>query len=224
MKKIFTLIAAAFMAASINAQGTFALQYEDPASPAGTQVTSVDNITFTWGVAGEADFKGGNKKNETLKEALGATGYCEGNGVNGSLTGGTVYYFEPTINGAITVGFVLNSGKAFFVQDIDGNNVDFTMTDAEGTAVELENGGKLADKLTGGLVKFNVAAGKKYAVYCTGSKLGFYGFKLEAGGSSSVNAIEADKTVYTPAYNVAGQRVSDNAKGLIIKNGKKVIR
>ncbi|MGM9713741.1 MAG: hypothetical protein ACI3Y5_06450 [Prevotella sp.] len=224
MKKIFTLIAAAFMAASVNAQGSYGVQSGDPAVPAGTQVTSVDNITFTWGVTGGADFKGGNKSSSTLKDVLGATGYCEGNGENGKLTEGTVYYFEPTINGAITVGFVLNASKAFFVQDIDGNNVDFTMTDAEGNAVELANGGKLADKLTGGLVKFNVAAGKKYAVYCTGSKLGFYGFKLEAGGSSSVNAIEAEKTVNAPAYNVAGQRVSDNAKGLIIKNGKKVIR
>ena len=43
-------------------------------------------------------------------------------------------------------------------------------------------------------------------------------------GSSSVNAIEVDKNVDSPAYNVAGQRVSDNAKGLVIKNGKKVIR
>ena len=136
MKKIFTLIAAAFMAASVNAQGTFALQNGDPASAAGTQVTSVDNIIFTWGVAGEADFKGGNKKSEVLKDALGSTAYCEGNGKNGKLTEGTVYFFEPSVNGTITVGFVLNSGKAFYVQDVDGNNIDFTVTDAEGNAVE----------------------------------------------------------------------------------------
>ena len=223
MKKIFTLIAAAFMAASVNAQGTFALQNGDPESAAGTQVTSVDNIIFTWGVAGDEDFKGGNKKSGVLNEALGSTAYCEGNGKNGKLTGGTVYFFEPSVNGTITVGFVLNSGKAFYVQDVDGNNIDFTVTDAEGNAVELTNGGKLADKLTGGLAKFNVTSGKKYAVYCTGSKLGFFGFKFE-GGSASVNAIEVDQNVDSPAYNVAGQRVSDNAKGLVIKNGKKVIR
>ena len=93
MKKIFTLIAAAFMAASVNAQGTFALQNGDPASAAGTQVTSVDNIIFTWGVAGDDGFKGGNKKSEVLKDALGSTAYCEGNGKNGKLTEGTVYFF-----------------------------------------------------------------------------------------------------------------------------------
>lgn len=93
MKKIFTLIAAAFMAASVNAQGTFALQNGDPASAAGTQVTSVDNIIFTWGVAGDDDFQGGNKKSGVLKGALGSTAYCGGNGVNGTLTGGTVYFF-----------------------------------------------------------------------------------------------------------------------------------
>ena len=94
MKKIFTLIAAAFMAASVNAQGTFALQNGDPASAAGTQVTSVDNIIFTWGVAGDEDFKGGNKKSGVLNEALGSTAYCEGNGKNGKLTEGTVYFLS----------------------------------------------------------------------------------------------------------------------------------
>ena len=48
--------------------------------------------------------------------------------------------------------------------------------------------------------------------------------KITYGEGTGINAIEADKTVNTPAYNVAGQRVSDNAKGLVIKNGKKVIR
>ena len=111
MKKIFTLIAAAFMAASVNAQGTFALQNGDPESAAGTQVTSVDNIIFTWGVAGEADFKGGNKKSEVLKDALGSTAYCEGNGKNGKLTEGTDYFFEPSHNDTITVIIILNTRK-----------------------------------------------------------------------------------------------------------------
>ena len=36
-----------------------------------------------------------------------------------------------------------------------------------------------------------------------------------------MSSVEADVKADGKAYNVAGQRVSDNAKGLVIKNGKK---
>ena len=224
MKKFFTLIAVAMMAVSgAMAQGTYGVQNGDAGVASGTQETSVQNIIMTWGVAGGDDFKGGNKKNEALKELLGATAYCEGNGVNGAFDSGTIYYFEPKNNGTLQVGFVLNANKAFFVKDGEGNDIDFTATDSKGTAIELTNGGKLGEKLTGGVAKFNVVGGKKYAVYCTGSKLGFYGFKYEVG-STGIADINADvNDANAPAYNLAGQRVNANAKGLVIKNGKKYV-
>lgn len=233
MKKIFTLIAAAFVAVSVNAQGTYAVQNGDPGVAAGTQVTTVPNMTFTWGVAGGADFKGGNKKNENLKAQLGSTGYCEGNGENGKYDekkkcyAGTVYLFEPQSNGTVTVGWVLNASKAFYIQECSGAtlvDVSFTSVDSEGTTVELTNGGKLAEKLTGGLSTFAVEAGKKYAVYCTGSKLGFYGFKYELGTPAGISSVESDASAASSAiYNSVGQRVNANAKGLVIKNGKKFV-
>ena len=220
MKKIFTLIAVAAMAMSVNAQGTYAVMNGDATVAAGTTVTSVPGITMTWGVAGGADFKGGNKKSEVLKDVLGSTAYCEGNGENGSLTGGTVYYFEPSVAGKITVGFVLNNGKSFFVKDIDDTEVNFTCTDAAGSAVTLSNGGSVDAKLTGGLVTFDVTSGKKYAVYCTGSKLGYYGFKFDT--TNNINVVKAAEN-NAPAYNLAGQQVGKDYKGVVIQNGRKVI-
>lgn len=222
MKKIFTLIAAAFMAVSVNAQGVYGVQAGDAGVAAGTTYSGVPNITMTWGVAGGADFKDG-KASRTLEKLLGATGYCEGNGQSGKLKSGTVYYYEPAQAGTLTVGVVLNAGKAFYVQDIDGNNVDFVMTDSEGTTILTENGGKLEAKVTGAIVTFSVAAGKKYAVYCAGSKLGYYGFKYVVGGTG-IEGVTADKASSDLLYNVAGQRVNANAKGLVIKNGKKIIK
>ncbi len=225
MKKIFTLIAMALMAVGANAQGTYAVMNGDEGVAAGTTVTSVNNLKFTWGVAGEDAFKGGNKKSEVLKDVLGSTGYCEGNGNNGTLTGGTVYYFEPLINGSLTVGFVLNGGKAFFVQESDGTNVTFTCTNAEGESITLENGGTVAEKLTGGLATFAVTAGKKYAVYCAGSKLGFYGFKFEEGTGTGIQDIKSQTIdLNAPAYNLAGQKVDKSFKGVVIQNGKKMIQ
>lgn len=224
MKKFFTLIAVAMMAVCANAQGTYGVQNGDAGVASGTQEKSVANITMTWGVAGGADFKGGNKKNEVLNEQLGATAYCEGNGANGKLTEGTVYFFEPALDGKLTVGWVLNANKKFYIQECSGSepqDVTFTTVDSEGNAVELACGGKLDTKLTGGLSTFAVAKGKKYAVYCAGSKLGFYGFKFEI--TSGISNLEVENAADNATYNVAGQKVSENTKGLVIKSGKKFI-
>ena len=47
MKKFFTFIAAVAMAASVNAQGTYAVA-EGDAVTAGDQITSVNNVTLTY--------------------------------------------------------------------------------------------------------------------------------------------------------------------------------
>ena len=199
-KKLFTLLTLILGAYSCAfAQGTYGVKSGDAGVASGTQETSVDNITMTWGVEGGADFKGG-KSNTALKDLLGATGYCEGNGQNGSATGGTVYFFEPAIDGTLSVGFVLNANKNFFVQVLDGEEwvsiSTIKVTDSKGASVVLDNGGTLGDKLTGGVVIFDVEAGKKYAVYCTGSKLGYYGFKFEAAVTDPVIKA-ADATILT---------------------------
>lgn len=219
MKKMFTLIAAALMTVGVSAQGTFGVQDGDAAVAAGTKVTSVDNITMTWGVDGGKNFNGGDKKSAVLESVLGATAYCSGNGENGKLDAGTVYLFAPAKAGQLTVGVVLNGGKNFFIQDGDGNSVNFTTTDAEGNAVTLENGGTLADKLTGGLMTFNVEAGKTYGVYCTGSKLGFYGFKYTVGEAGESAGAEAGKKLVEMAgyslYSNNYQQLEDGTWGYV---------
>lgn len=46
----------------------------------------------------------------------------------------------------------------------------------------------------------------------------------KTNGSTGINAVKASaESVNAPLYNLAGQRVSNDAKGLVIKNGKKVV-
>lgn len=47
MKKFFTLIAAVALAASVNAQGTYAVKVGDKVN-AGDKITSVKNVTLTY--------------------------------------------------------------------------------------------------------------------------------------------------------------------------------
>ena len=181
MKKIFTLMALACMAFTAQAQGKFALEAGTGDFAAGTQITSVPNITLTFGFAGEADYK------DPAADASveGYTAYTAGNGVNGKADGGsgTTYILEPAKNGEITVAVVVNANKAFYVLE-------------NGTALSAYNGITVAEK-TYTTYKFDVSGGKTYKVFCTGSKLGFYGFEYTVsesqGGSGDTPVVESGK-------------------------------
>ena len=75
-----------------------------------------------------------------------------------------------------------------------------------------------------GYVSFPVEAGKYYHMFNTKSQIGIYGFEFTAGatGISDITANKANANA--PIYNLAGQRVNDNAKGILIQNGKKFVK
>ena len=116
--------------------------------------------TLTFGFEGGADFKAGVAHGVLAEQ--GFVAYTEGNGENGAADKGTTYIITPKYDGEITVGVVLNKDKAFYILENE-------------EAMEGFNGIKVAEKLYG-TYTFNVAANNTYKVYCTGSKLGFYGF------------------------------------------------
>lgn len=114
--------------------------------------------------------------------------------------------------------------------------------EAEGTAKYL-NVGKMADdyilqhtngvtqnRPALGYVSFPVEAGKSYYLFNPKSQVGLYGFEFTAGSVTgptgisdiTVDGVQADPNA--PVYNLAGQRVNKDAKGLLIKNGKKYIK
>ena len=159
MKKIFTLMTLFCVALGMQAQGKYALTAGTGDFAAGTKVTTVPNITMTFGVAGEADYK--DPVADTHVD--GYTAYTAGNGVNGKEDSGTQYSFVPAKNGKLTVAVVLNSGKSFYITE-------------NGTALSNYNGNTVDEKFYG-TYEFDVKAGNTYKVYCTGSKLGFYGFE-----------------------------------------------
>lgn len=212
MKKIFTLIAVAAMALTANAQGKFALA-QGEAPHFGDKITSVANCKLTFGDVdkpGEMkDFLAAVADSDTpatLTEQ-GWGFYTKGNDVNGNKDGGTIYVFMPNIAGVITVAVVLNSGKKFHISE-DGTD----MAGYDGITV---------DEKYYGTYSFNVKAGSTYKVWCDGSKLGFYGFELT--DATSVKAIKNVTENNGEVYNLAGQKVDANAKGLVIKNGKKFV-
>ena len=143
----------------------FALQESETKIPAGTTVNVKDAdgdvvATLTYGVEGGADFVAPATRDND--EYQGFKVYTAGNGENGTATSGTVYILKPIYDGEMTVGVWLNAGKPLYIQEDD-------------TSLEGFNGYK-ADYASGTAFTFPVKAGSVYKVYCTGSKLGFYGF------------------------------------------------
>ena len=205
MKKIFTLIAVAAMALTVNAQGKYAME-EGETIVAGTQPAKDKRVATCKLVFGE----GGDDFKAAVADASveGYTAYTPGNGTNGNKENGTFYLLTPTIDGNITVAVVLNADKKFYIEE-------------DGTALENFNGFTVDEKYYG-TYTFNVKANKTYKVYCAGSKLGFYGFELKEGSATGINAVKAEKA-NAAAFNLAGQQVSENYKGVVIKDGKKVV-
>lgn len=175
MRKKLSLLLVALMAVvtgtwADNPKVTYALA-EGATFTSGQSVDVKDGeklvATITYGEEGDgyADFKAATN-NSSVE---GFTAFTEGNGVNGNKAGGTFYTIVPKFDGTIEVAVVLNANKAFYIEK-------------DGTALDGYNGMTVGSKYYG-TYSFPVVAGSSYKVYCSGSKLGFYGFNFEYIGS-----------------------------------------
>lgn len=232
MKKFFTLIAAVALAASVNAQGTYAVQVGDKVN-AGDKITSVENITLTYMENAGTAFADVKKQSNWADGDFTAyvCGVNNGKLVKGSEPTGCVYKFETANAGTLTVAIQMGANKGFHILDADFAEVtpgSYNLPSANGESQKFtlnEKNENIIAAKSNGIVTFSVAAGGTYYVLAAGTRMGFFGFKYTIGtstGISSVNAAAAKKNGKT--YNMAGQEVSSSAKGLIIKNGKKYVK
>ena len=232
MKKFFTLIAAVAMAASMNAQGTYAVQVGDKVN-AGNQIKSVKNITLTYIEKDGTAYADGKENTNWADADFGAyvCGKNSGKLVSGAEPTGCAYKFETTKAGSLTVAVQLNASKGFHILDADfaevapasynlpaakdGDSQEFTQND---------KGENIVSAKSNGTVTFSVAEGGTYYVLAAGTKMGFYGFKYVTGTSTGISDIQAPKSSKDGAtFNLLGQKVANDAKGIVIKNGKKFI-
>lgn len=232
MKKFFTLIAAVAWAASVNAQGTYAVQVGDKVN-AGDKITSVKNVTLTYMENAGTAFAVGKKQSNWADADFGAyvCGKNSGKLVSDAAPTGCGYKFETAKAGSVTVAVQLSGNKGFHILDADFAEVapaSYNLPAAkDGASQEFTQNGKgeniIAEK-SNGTVTFSVAEGGTYYVLAAGTKMGFFGFKYETGTSTGISSIEAAAKNDGKTYNMAGQQVSGSFKGLVIKNGKKFVK
>lgn len=236
MKKIFTLIAVALLggAVSVNAQGTYAIAVNDPIT-AGQEITSVSNATLTFSASGGTFIAGKKTQNWVETDFVAYTnGGANGTIVDGAAPTGCVYIIKTAKAGQVTVGVQLNTKKSFHI--LDKNFAEVTgytynlPASAEATESQtLVDDGKGGVMLptdgakSNGTVTFNVVADGTYYVLATGTKMGFFGFKYTVADGINNIATETEANANAPIYNLAGQQVSKDFKGVCIQNGKKFI-
>lgn len=197
----------------------------------GDKITSVTDIVMTYGGDGGGDNLAAYTGKADDSHIAGYTASVGGNGVNpvdadgksfdksGNVpTRGTYYMFEPKYDGTLSVGVILNANKKFYIVE-------------DGTALDAYNGITVDEKYYG-TYEFDVKGGKTYHVFCTGSKLGFYGFDYTSKGiteaiksvNSNVNVLNGDVySVNGVKVRNAGESLEGLAKGLYIIGGKKVV-
>lgn len=75
-----------------------------------------------------------------------------------------------------------------------------------------------------GWITFDAEADGEYWLFQDSSQIGFGGYEFTAagGGESGIATIAAEQK-NAPIFNLAGQRVGKNVKGLMIQNGKKFL-
>ena len=161
------------------------------------------------------------------------TGTVNGKLVSNDAPTGCVYIIKTVKAGQVTVGVQLSPDKGFHILDkdfaevtgysynlpasADATESQVMTTNAKGEAIIPANGAK-----SNGTVTFNVAANGTYYVFAAGTKMGFFGFKYTV--TNGINNIVTDAfNANAPIYNLAGQQVSKDFKGVCIQNGKKFI-
>lgn len=121
------------------------------------------------------------------------------------------YHFTKLANTDIYVwGWVNNNTTADFFEDTNPRE-DYCVVEST----------SLSNPFLGH-VGFDVEANVTYAILSPTTQLGLYGFYFDPSTTGITDITKnVEENVNAPIYNLAGQKVNANAKGLLIKNGKK---
>ena len=133
---------------------------------------------------------------------------------------GTAKYMEYYLQGCKRMKFYYTgTGGA-------ATNVSITVADNTSETFETMTGNEAPGKnVVSNTYEFTLDPSHKYVVKIAGSTgdMLVYAIRLwpgETTGIENVNDSDADNA---PVYNVAGQRVTESAKGVLIRNGRKVV-
>ena len=212
MKKIFTLIAVAAMAMSVNAQTTI---FSWEGAEAGATVSGgtvegkgADAESINYLNGGNYTLRLSSKKANIEDDNITIT-------LNEALKDGDVIALTAYINKGeskqASAYFLFENG-AELEGEIFGDEENIGMSGAIATKNSTVPAAAAGSKVI------------KMARSKTQTNLFITKFVITRGGEAGINNVTVAEAENGAAYNLAGQKVADGFKGVVIKNGKKMIQ
>ena len=122
---------------------------------------------------------------------------------------------------AIDVEFYYQNNT--FTFDDNGTTIDMVSGKMPDDFIIQHTNGYTQNRPALGYMTFDVEAGKTYYLFNPKSQLGIYGFYFQADTQGIAN-VKAELDSNAPRYNLAGQKVAENYKGVVIQNGRKYMK
>ena len=218
MKKLFTLFAIALLggAVSVNAQTTD-WNFSNWEKTTLTSTYTQDGLTIYANSDAYVTIDGNKKSIDgvdyTQRLKLGGAGTFDDNGTPSAR----VIAFDVAGDCTIYMALMSSSSSAIRTVYVDANvngtkiNVA-TYNDVQGESIESRT------------INYTGDAGTIY-IYSKSGGVNFYDIKYTPGTSSGITNITTEEQAdpNAPIYNLAGQRVTKDTKGVLIQNGKKFI-
>lgn len=209
MKKILLSLIGILCSMSLWAEGTLKVSSAPAKSTAGVTVTSVKNITLTYGNDSGWDLGTAS----TTVNGQNFTKYVVGKQNPDQATMvGTIYKFSPAVNGTLTI-VIQNaniSGKTMILNE-DGTDITGTLDDETEVTGNTKNttakGSATLEAYTGGL-KISVKADNNYYFALAGSKVRFMGFIYEEEATSTATPSFTTNLSTTPYEAIATKQFS----------------
>lgn len=239
MKKIFTLIAVAAMAMGVNAQEKVILSFDG--------LSSANKVEFEGGytlqITGNEtkELSGGNNitVNDATKKSIKLS-----NGAQNTLTlpsgkSASKITFHSYINYDGGTG---NKDMAKFRTSYWSEVGGTTYTAESATLMTQflytynnENGKKVTtygawvngeNNKDGKFdaISFSLASAPNVITFTNTGEQACFVIELELTGSNNINTVKTVEAEDSAAYNLAGQKVADGFKGIVVKNGRKMIQ
>lgn len=214
MKKIFTLIAAAMMVAGANAQKEW--NFSNWTAKTFTATETIEDLTVhALATGGNVTIDGNNKTVDGVK-------YTQR-----LKTGGGIAIEEGTGNIGRALSFNVPGNCTITVIACSSNSTDARVLNyASSTHDNIFTTGDVPPGTPIKIEATYTGDATTIYLYSAGGGINFYDVAFTPTGDTAINGITTNNTVNenAPVYNLAGQRVSKDAKGILIQNGRKVIK
>ena len=129
---------------------------------------------------------------------------------------------QPLAPANITVGiYYQNTGFAYEGSADEGTAKYYNEGTMADDYVLQHTNGCTQNRPVLGYISFPVETGKTYWLFNPKSQIGIYGFQFST--TSGISNVKAEQNADGAIYNLAGQKVDKNFKGIVLKNGKKVV-